>query len=855
MTVSGHASTDLTLDKTTLTFTLTDWDTPQTVTVTAGQDNDATADRATLTHTAAGADYANRTADLTVTVTDDDTAALVLSQPRLTVLEGDAAGSSYTVKLATQPTGDVTVTVSGHASTDLTLDKTTLTFTLNNWNTPQTVTATAGQDTDATDDSATLTHTASGADYANRTADLTVTISDDDDAGVSVSEASLTIAEGGSDTYTIVLDSEPSADVTVTIIDPTDNTDVTADPVSLTFMPGNWNTAQTVTVSATHDADAEDETATVTHTLSSSDSNYGSAPADSVTVKVTDDAPAELTVAFGQAAYGLTEGDAVSVVVKLNADPERTVVIPLVASLEGGASDSDYSGMPERVTFNSGELSRSFRLTAADDNLSEPGERVEIVFGVLPTSPVRVTAGSPSETTVRINGKSGQDAPTAPTVHFAEATYSVAEGHSVMVTVELSKAAGSDVVIPLTVMEEGGARFADHSGVPVELNFAAADTERTFSIAALQDTADDDGESVLVGFSGLPGGITVTVGEASATRVSIVDDDDPQVTVQFESDTYQVAEGETQTVTVRLSADPERTVLIPITATNQGSASSGDYTVPTSVTFNATELEQTISFRAADDSIDDGGERVLLGFENLPSGVSAGSTATTTVSITDDDDAGVSVSEASLSFAEGGSDTYTIVLDSEPTADVTVTINDPTDNTDVTADPVSLTFSSTDWSTAQTVTVSAAQDADATGETATVTHTVSSSDSNYGSATADSVTVSVTDDDQAGVMVSDSALGVAEGGTNSYTIVLESEPSAAVTVTINDPTDNTDVTAEPADLTFSSTDWSTAQTVTVSAAQDADATGETATVTHTVSSSDSNYRQRHGRQRDRQRDR
>ena len=142
---------------------------------------------------------------------------------------------------------------------------------------------------------------------------------------------------------------------------------------------------------------------------------------------------------------------------------------------------------------------------------------------------------------------------------------------------------------------------------------------------------------------------------------------------------------------------------------------------------------------------------------------------------------------------------YTIVLESEPSADVTVTINDPTDNTDVTAEPArDLTFTSTDWNTAQTVTVNAAHDADATNETATVTHTVSSSDSNYQGATADSVTVTVTDDDQAGVMVSDSALGVAEGGTNSYTIVLESEPSADVTVTINDPSDNMDVTADPA---------------------------------------------------------
>ena len=71
----------------------------------------------------------------------------MLSETGLTVTEGDAAGSTYTVKLATQPTGEVTVTVSGHAGTDLTLDKTTLTFTVDNWATAQTVTVKAGQTT------------------------------------------------------------------------------------------------------------------------------------------------------------------------------------------------------------------------------------------------------------------------------------------------------------------------------------------------------------------------------------------------------------------------------------------------------------------------------------------------------------------------------------------------------------------------------------------------------------------------------------------------------------------------------------------------------------------------------------
>ena len=112
--ITGQASTDLSLDKTTLTFTADNWDTAQRVTVEGGQDDDAANDTATLTHTASGGDYASVSNTLPVTVTDDDEPAVVLSETGLTVTEGDAAGSSYTVRLATEPSGTVTVTVSGH---------------------------------------------------------------------------------------------------------------------------------------------------------------------------------------------------------------------------------------------------------------------------------------------------------------------------------------------------------------------------------------------------------------------------------------------------------------------------------------------------------------------------------------------------------------------------------------------------------------------------------------------------------------------------------------------------------------------------------------------------------------------
>ena len=92
----------------------------------------------------------------------------------------------------------------------------------------------------------------------------------------------------------------------------------------------------------------------------------------------------------------------------------------------------------------------------------------------------------------------------------------------------------------------------------------------------------------------------------------------PEVTVQFDEGPYAAPEGETQTVTVELSADPERTVTIPITAAGEDGATSADYFgVPQSVTFNRGETTKTITFTATQDTEDDDDESVKLGFGTM----------------------------------------------------------------------------------------------------------------------------------------------------------------------------------------------------------------------------------------------
>ena len=253
-----------TLTNNQLTFTTTNWNTAQTITVTPVKDDNAVGETVTLTHTLSGGDYAGIAADsVTINLTDSDTRNVVLSRPSLTLTEGDAVGSSYTVALATKPSAGVSVSITGHSGTDLSLDKTTLTFTTGNWATAQTVTVKAGQDDDTVSDAATLTHTASGGDYAGITADLPVTVTDAGDPHVTVSfgAGAYTVSEGDTATITVTLSADPKRTVVIPFVETlqgdTTSADYSVQP-SVTFNSGE--TSQTFDFTAVQDdVDDDDE--------------------------------------------------------------------------------------------------------------------------------------------------------------------------------------------------------------------------------------------------------------------------------------------------------------------------------------------------------------------------------------------------------------------------------------------------------------------------------------------------------------------------------------------------------------------------------------------------------------------
>ena len=355
-----------------------------------------------------------------MTITDDDSAGVSVEPTALTVTEGDASGGSYTVVLASQPTAGVTVTVSGHAGSDVTVSPATLTFTAANWATPQTVTVTAGEDHDAVaDPSVTLSHAVSGTgEYASVTADsVTVTITDDDSAGVSVEPTALTVTEGASDgSYTVVLDTRPSGDVTVTV-GGHDGTDLSLDKTTLTFTPANWDQPQTVTVSAAPDDDAAADEVTLTHAVSGT-GEYASVAAADVVVTITDDdsagvsvTPTELTVTEGDAGGG-------SYTVVLASQPTADVTVTV-----GGDDGSDVTVSPGALTFTAANWATPQTVTvsaAPDDDAA--ADEVTLTHAVSGTGEYASVAAADVVVTITDDDSAGVSVePTALTVTEGDA--------------------------------------------------------------------------------------------------------------------------------------------------------------------------------------------------------------------------------------------------------------------------------------------------------------------------------------------------------------------------------------------------------------------------------------------------
>ncbi|MCH7225885.1 hypothetical protein [Haloferula sp. A504] len=118
---------------------------------------------------------------------------------------------------------------------------------------------------------------------------IEITVSNAPTVVITESGDSTDVAEGGAtDTYTAVLSEAPSQDVVVTI---STDAEVNVSPTTLTFTTGDWNTPQTVTVTAVDDSDHEGfiHTGIISHSSSSSDPDWEAVAINSVTANIQDD--------------------------------------------------------------------------------------------------------------------------------------------------------------------------------------------------------------------------------------------------------------------------------------------------------------------------------------------------------------------------------------------------------------------------------------------------------------------------------------------------------------------------------------------------------------------------------------
>ena len=210
------------------------------------------------------------------------------------------------------------------------------------------------------------------------------------------------------------------------------------------------------------------------------------------------------------------------------------------------------------------------------------------------------------------------------------------------------------------------------------------------------------------------------------------------------------------------------------------------------------------------------------------------------------------VTPTSLSIQEASptnkSKTFTVKLAREPRGDVTIPITlDSTSSTQISVDKTSLVFSTTNWDTAQTVTVTAVNDgiADSTKTASVTLGGATSIDGRYNKQKPTAVSVSVQDSP---ITVNPAALTVKENsttiGSKTFGVKLTKQPKSAVTIPLTlDDDAMAQISIDKASLLFDVTNWSTEQIVTVTALADgtADGTANVKVTVGTATSTDTDF--------------
>lgn len=324
----------------------------------------------------------------------------------------------------------------------------------------------------------------------------------------------------------------------------------------------------------------------------------------------------------------------------------------------------------------------------------------------------------------------------------------------------------------------------------------------------------------------------------------------PGISITYSSNPTTNESGTTTTISFVLDTQPTADVIIEVSSdnTNEGTVS------PSQITFNTSNwnITQSIVVTGVDDGNLDGAVVYNIIIDPVTSAdVDYSGLNPADIAVTNNDNevppppAGIIITPTSglITDETGLSATFDVVLNSMPTGNVTIGFSS-SDTTEGTVSPASITFMPGNFSLAQTITVTGVDDMDLDGQEAytIMTSLAMSSDADYNDMDPSDVGVVNNDDElpppagvtvnpQSGLVTSEAAASVM---TNTFTVVLQTMPSANVTIPISAP-DTTEGTVSPTSLTFTPANWNMPQTVTVTGVNETDIDGD---VMHTIVTGD-----------------
>ena len=836
------------------------------VTLTAtDNDIDAPDKQVTVSATAVGGNGVASPTGVALTLTDDETlptVALSLSPSSISETGGVA---SVTATLSGKSSEAVTVTVGAEAGTGavaadfgLSAEK-TLTIAAGATASSGDVTITAnGNDVDSPDKSVTVSGTVAGGNNVAAPSNVTLTLSDDETLPtLTLALSSASVSEtGGKTTVTATLSGKSSEAVTVTVGAEAGTGAVAADfglsaEKTLTIAAGATASSGDVTITANgNDVDSPDKSVTVSGTVAGG--NNVVAPS-SLTLTLTDDETLP-TVALALSPSSISEtGGVASVTATLSGKSSEAVTVTVGAAAGTGAVAADFGlSAAKTLTIAAGATASSgdVTVTANGNDVDSPDKSVTVSGTVTGGNNV----AAPSNVTLTLT-----DDETLPTVALALSPTSISEtGGVASVTATLSGKSSEAVTVTVGAEAGTGAVAADF-GLSAEktLTIAAGATASSGDVTITANGNDVDSPDKSVTVSGTVAGGNNVAAPSNVTLTLSDDETLPTLTLALSSASVSETGGKT-TVTATLSGKSSEALTVTVGAAAGTGAVAADFTLSTAKTLTfavgATTSAGTVTVTANGNLVDTNDKTVTIS-ATVAGGNNVAVPSTLTLTLTDDDTAGVTFNPTTLTLTEEGSGKkFTVVLDTEPppgTAWVGIYPDAGLrlDNNPFRTFPNGLnySFTSSSWSTPQTVTVDALADADHQDNTLRLRYVVAGYGlGNVGQGVAHAqrpvaVTVTVEDDDRPVVTLALSEGSISEdGGVATVTATLDKVASQGTTVTVSaSPGAGTDFTQTGTKLTIAAGSTASTGVVTITASDDdTDAPDKEVTVSATVDGGD-----------------